>query len=85
MMTDNRRTIESLDEVTELDWEVPGASYEVPVLDYSATTDEVRANLEHKEQQVQSCLLAFENYNKVTLEGDAYEYFISAAEVFYSD
>lgn len=83
-MNNNKREIETVQEMKGLDWEVPGAAFEVPGLDASATKEEALAHQELEEEALASCVAAFENYNRVSLHGEALKHFRTVAEVIYS-
>lgn len=83
-MTENYRDVETVDEASDLDWEVKDAKWDVPVLDFNSTDAEISENDELKSEAIATCLKAFEKYNKVSLQGEALDYFRTSAEVYYS-
>lgn len=83
-MTENYRDVGTIDEVSDLDWEVEGVEWDVPVLDTNSTDAEISENAELKSEAIATCLKAFEEYNKVSLQGEALDYFRTSAEVYYS-
>lgn len=67
-MTFASKTITTVQEAHDLDWEVPGLEW----------------NIDRPESEnYESIISGFEAYNHVVLEGDALDYFRSAAEDYY--
>ncbi len=83
-MSTETHYVETIDELNEQDWEVPGIDNEVPSLDWDATTEEIQENDDFREAVIQSVIDAFESYNGVTLEGEARKYFLIVMDDYYS-
>lgn len=77
------KVIDTVEEVQELDWEVPTDAF----CDYSSR-DQMGGTWDqwynYCQLQLQIALKDFQGYNDVILQDDALDYFIDAAEEFYN-
>lgn len=78
------RDVQTVAELDGLNWTVPGASYKVPALNRTATKQEMREHADLEQYVIAACLAAFENFNGVSLHGEALKYFRTVAEVVFS-
>lgn len=79
------REAHTVAELDGLNFTVPGASYKVPALNFPATKQEILEHAELEQHVIAACLAAFENFNQVSLQGEALKYFRLIAEVVFSE
>lgn len=80
----NVREVWTVADLDGLNFTVPGASYKVPALNRTATKQEMLEHAELEQHVIAACLAAFENFNNVSLHGEALKYFRLIAEVTFS-